>query len=584
MALRVRFAALSKLNAALSATAAALAAIVAAPLSAAPPDAAGVLVDYAFDEEIPTGPDTIRVFEHARGSVALTSTFRYGGYRALELRDIAASGDFPELIAYFPQADEGHLFVQLALLVATPDEEWNIGLAGPGGFGLEEDGLAFWLTGRDGWLFHTSDSIPKRLHALEALTWYVLTVDYDVGRGRYDLWLHREGDESPLLTLRDQPNAASRPGSAVSMLSFISDAGRDLSNAVYYVDDVLVARDRPASLGPMVAPGRRRFFVDRQSPSLEDFLRSCPAAFGLEELGLGGARLAGLDEEEVASLAELVAASRARAGAEREDPSGARDRESEAPDAAVNIALEVMANYRLGCSALERGRYEAAALAFAAGVGAVAQGSGGEVPTALLLGWGHALVALERWEELDRVLARLEPIAHDVRYALLAAFALARTGDPAEALAWVEPRARGVVEEAAGGVADASSPLLVQETAAAPSQISSGQSLRAAEAYIALLRVGDRLAEAREFAEGIATQLTSSNEMSSRFHELAGQIAFAQRDLGAARVAFERAREGAEYPSRLLLALADVAWLQGDREEERRLREGIYGRLRVEGP
>lgn len=555
----------------------------AAPLEAAPPDAAGVLVDYAFDEEIPTGPDTLRVFEHARGSVALTSAFRYGGYRSLELRDVAASGDFPELIAYFPQVSEGHLFVQLALLVATTEEEWNIGLAGPGGFGLEEDGLGFWLTGRDGWLFHTSDSIPKRLQALEAFTWYVLTVDYDVDAGRYHLWLQREGDESPLVVLRDQANAASRPGSAISMLSFISDAGRDLSSAVYYVDDVLVARDRPVSLGPMVAPGRRRFFADRQSPTVEDFLRSCPAASGLDELGLGGARLAALDEQEVARLAGLLGASRALVDTELEEakaPGAVDDQEPRVLDTEASAALRWSAAYRRGCAELARGRYEDAVLTFAAGADEVARRLQGEAePIALLLGWGQALVALERWDELDRVLARLEPIAHDLRYALLAAFALARTGDPVQALAWVEPRARGVLEESAGRVERASPEpeLVVQGNAM------SGPA-RAAEAYVALLRAADRLAEARAFAELFAAQLASDSASSSRFHERAGQIAFAQRDLDAARLAFERALTGAENPSRLLLALADVAWLQGDRAEERRLREGIYGRLRVELP
>ena len=80
VALRIRGAALRAVAAALSAS------VLVCPLAAAEPGPAGVLVDYGFDEEIPTGPDTVRVFEHARGRVALSSAFRYGGYRSLELR------------------------------------------------------------------------------------------------------------------------------------------------------------------------------------------------------------------------------------------------------------------------------------------------------------------------------------------------------------------------------------------------------------------------------------------------------------------------------------------------------------------
>lgn len=533
-------------GAALSAPSALAALALAAPLlGAAPADRAGVLVDYGFDEEMPTGPDTVRVFAHARGSVGLDSAFRYGGYRALELRDVAGDGDFPELVAYFPEVSSGSILLQLALLVATPDEEWNVGLAGPGGFGLGEDGLAFWLTGRDGWLFHTSDSIPKRLHPLAPFTWYVLTVDYDVDAGRYDLWLQREGVETPLVALRDQPNGASRAGSTVSMLSFIGDAGNDLSSAVYYVDDVLVARDRPAALEPMVAPGRRRFFVDRQSPGLDDFLRSCPAVASLDEVGLAGARLAGLEDEEIEQLARLL------------EGGSALD--------VAPAALAPVVAFRRGCAALERGRLEVAATAFAAGAGSRGDGSVGSVP-ALLFGRGQALVGLRRWAELDRVLVELAGLEHDPRYALLAAFALARTGDADAAVAWVEPRARAVLDGGAAGEVRALD----------------DDELRAAEAHIALLRAGGRLEEARAYAEQLASRAAAGAALSSRFHERAGQIAFTQRDLAAARAAFERAMPGAENASRLLLALADVAWLEGDGEEERRLREGIFGTLRVE--
>ncbi len=55
----------------------------------------------------------------------------------------------------------------------------------------------------------------------------------------------------------------------------------------------------------------------------------------------------------------------------------------------------------------------------------------------------------------------------------------------------------------------------------------------------------------------------------------AGQSAFAMRDLEAAHQAFEAAGDSRAAT----LGLADVAWLRGDHEAERRLREAIYGKL-----
>jgi hypothetical protein len=104
--------------------------------------------------------------------------------------------------------------------------------------------------------------MPKRLLPLKPFTWYGIDVDYDVTRGRYDLRVFEEGVEEPVLSLKNQPNATSQPGSSVSVFSFIGDNMDDLSNVTYYVDDVVVATDRDLVLPPFIAPGRRKFFVE----------------------------------------------------------------------------------------------------------------------------------------------------------------------------------------------------------------------------------------------------------------------------------------------------------------------------------
>ncbi len=73
----------------------------------------------------------------------------------------------------------------------------------------------------------------------------------------------------------------------------------------------------------------------------------------------------------------------------------------------------------------------------------------------------------------------------------------------------------------------------------------------------------------------LAIELAAAQPPSARWSLRAGHSAFALRDLAAAREAFEAAGDSRAAQ----LALADVAWLEGDLETERRLREAIYGRL-----
>jgi len=247
-----------------------VAALALAAALAAAPRAGGAdepafttLADHRFDAEAaPTGPDTFRVFEAARGRVEVTEAFRWSGNRSVEIRDVAGDGDFPELQGYFPQRTEGTLWIHFALLFTDPDERFNVALAGPAGFRLAADGIAFWLTNRDGRLAHVSDGIPKKLGPIVPFTWYLVDVWYDVDAGRYDLAVREEGRSETLVALAGQPNAAARAGSSVDKFSFIGDTGEDLSQVVYYVDDVVLGTERPIDLAPFVAPGRRRLFFD----------------------------------------------------------------------------------------------------------------------------------------------------------------------------------------------------------------------------------------------------------------------------------------------------------------------------------
>src|SRR5258708_3321867 len=63
-----------------------------------------------------TGPDTFAIFQNAKGSVRLSWSDHFSGYRSIEIRDVSGDKDFPELQGYFPLRSHGTLFLHFALM------------------------------------------------------------------------------------------------------------------------------------------------------------------------------------------------------------------------------------------------------------------------------------------------------------------------------------------------------------------------------------------------------------------------------------------------------------------------------------
>ena len=126
-----------------------------------------ILASYSFDDDVPTGPDTFRIFQYSKGTVRLTSAYHVSGYRAIELRDVAGDESMPEIQGYFPVQSTGRLHAHFSFLTATPREELNIALAGPRYFQLEKDGIGFWLKSDQGTLVplhgrRPEEAVPPR--------------------------------------------------------------------------------------------------------------------------------------------------------------------------------------------------------------------------------------------------------------------------------------------------------------------------------------------------------------------------------------------------------------------------------------
>ena len=548
-----------------------------APAAGAAEPPGSVLARYSFDDDVPTGPDTFRIFQYSKGTVRLTSAYRVSGYRAIELRDVAGDQSMPEIQGYFPVQSTGRLHAHFSFLTATPQEELNIALAGPRCFQLAKDGIGFWLKSEQGTLVHYTGGVAKKLFALEAFVWYSVDLVYDVGAGVYDLTIHREGRVAPVLTLLRQKNAPGRPGSAVDKFSFVGSPWVDTSNVVYYVDDIVIGTNEAVVQRPFVAPGRRKLFVDAfteyraRESARPRCLPADPEDFGLTyqdtaEITQAGATdlLASLARGEPVTTALLPSAL----------TSEARRR------------LDAARHWSRGCAALDRGDAQAALAHFESASAAASEGRIYGLSKAL------ALVALGRAAEADERLA-LESTAWggDARYAVALAMAGTARGDLERAEAWLR-------DPAETAVARDGSPLLRRLrdralTADALAELKRAfprdwqehlSDAQVSQQYFFVLLWRSQPEAARDYALRMADRFKALSLPPAEWMERAGDAAFYGKDFPAAKSSYDEAMrlDGAERKQywSILLKLCDIAFITEDLATERSLREQYYGALR----
>jgi hypothetical protein len=553
--------------------------LAAAGAGARAADAPGaVLASYSFDDDVPTGPDTFRIFQYSKGTVRLTSAYHVSGYRAIELRDVANDKSMPEIQGYFPLQSAGVLHAHFSFLTATPREEMNIALAGPHWFRLEKDGIGFWLKSQNGSLVHYSDSIPKKLFPLEAFVWYTVDVAYDVGGGTYDLAIRREGREDPVVTLFRQKNAPNQPGSAVDKFSFVGEPFGDSSNVVYYVDDVIIGTSESVVQRPFVAPGRRKLFVDAfaEYRARESARARCLPGAGPEDFGLSGD-----DTAEIARAGAMELLSALATGETAVTTSIPAELGGEA-----RRRLEAAVRWNEGCVALDRGDARGALGRFASASEKAPEGRIYGLSKAL------ALVALGRAAEAGERLALDENAwGGDVRYAVALAMAGTARGDLERAEEWL----REPAESAAGRGGSPllrrlrkeplTAELLAAVKAAFPRDWQAHLTdAQVSEEYFYVLLWRGAPEPARDYALRMADRYRLLALDSVDWIDRAGDAAFYADDLPAARASYGDAlrktdRKQMTYWA-ILLKLSDVAFASGDLAAEQSLREQFYGSLR----
>src|ERR1700730_1312340 len=532
-----------------------------------------ILAQYSFDDDsVETGPDTFAIFQNAKGSVRLSWSDHFSGYRSIEIRDVSGDKDFPELQGYFPLRSHGTIYLHFALMITNPEEELNIALAGPEGFAPRRNGIGFWLKTLDGYLCQYSDSMPKKLFLPQPFAWYVVDAAYDIDRGSYDLTIHQNGLTEPVIALRDQFNAAKQAGSAVDKFSFIGDSGNDQSNVVYYVDDVVVSVDEAVPAAQFAAPGRKKFFVDYWDEHQRALLsrpRPVPA-MDLSDFGILPGDIHSLKD---AGLWDAL--QQTLAGQPVPVPRGA--------SAQHRRLFEGAALWVDGTAALNS---EKAAIALERFESAYRLAPGGKIYelNAIL-----SLAALNAWQRVDtRLLGIYADWVNDIRFpAALAMIGIARK-NLAQAEEWLHVPAE-VVPDVLGqrlldrlrrNQIDAS--LLTDLRRRFPDNWQDYVDDKLlADQYFYVLLWQQQTGAAAQFAGRLVDRYRMLGIEPSSWIEKIGDAAFMQADFSEAlrRYAEILGADQDHAEPRILQKMSDVYFRLGDLDQERLYRERVYGRL-----
>ena len=195
----------------------------AAPLLAA--EGPGTLLaNYSFDDDVPTGPDTFRIFQYSKGTVRLTSTYHVSGYRAIELRDVAGDKSMPEIQGYFPAQAAGSALLRTSRSSPRrPRRSSTSPSRAPDGSSWRRTRS---LSGsrRTAACWSTAPALCREEAVSPRGVRLVLRRrGLRRGRGPVRLEIRQEGRNDPLVALVRQRNAPGRQGSAVDKFSFVGE-------------------------------------------------------------------------------------------------------------------------------------------------------------------------------------------------------------------------------------------------------------------------------------------------------------------------------------------------------------------------
>jgi hypothetical protein len=528
-----------------------------------------VYINYNFESiEIDSGPDTFELFEASTSEVSLSSRFAFRGRHSLHIQDYVENSSFPEFQGYFPEVNGGTIEIGFALMTPTPSESFNIALAGSNHFSMTKDGIGFWLFNDSGSLRHMSDSIPKRLFDLTAFKWYWFEIVLDVSRGKYSL-IVSDDYGAVIINLDQQKHPTNVKKSGLDKYSFAGDLN-DRGNANLYIDEFVLRTDYADSPEPLLAPGRRSLFVDqwnkyhKQIENLDvclapqlpyDFINIYNTV-GLKNL-----------QENVDVLKILLSSPSEKTLVEFTHE---------------NKLMNGVSKWALGCLNLKTGDYYQAIKNFEA-----AQTIIGVSPATQM---GLAIVYANAKHEYgaNAVVANgIQAWPDDARWFVLSAalgFISGRAEDSEAAISAMANSFKLSSKEAKALLEDFGWLNEPAVTNLKSSEVwnKEVEDLVVAEQYYFSLLWQDRYNEAQNYADDVNRLLRKHRISSPIWLERAGDAALFAKDFSSAEREYKKALKAREYSLSSLMKLADVYFLQGRVDDERDIRESIFGALNYE--
>jgi len=443
-------------------------------------------------------------------------------------------------------------------------------------FNLTKDGIGFWLKTKNGYLYHVSDSIPKKLFPINKFRWYLVDIVYDIDKGAYDLEIVEENQRSPVIVLKNQKNASNNPNSVVNIFSFVTDPFTDRSDLTYYVDDVIIGIDEEILKAPFVAPGRKKYFVDmwdeyqfklRQKPG-------CLPAIHLYDFGL--------DDDDIQSLEEhgLLDYLNDVANGKQFPKQQSKHISTEHLD-----ILNGIYQWNQGCRLLANNKPAEALEMF--------NSSDKNLDYAPILELSRlfSLASLKRWGEVNDGLRNMHfEGLYDQRISVAQAIIGMSNANLQKAEHWLEIPAENIPQEFGDEA--------INETI---KRIWSGEINRdliniierympedweefyeqalIAEQYFYVLLWQEREKEAADFADRMIERLKFLAAPTSIWLERRGDAAFFMKEYKTTKIYYEKSLGEKKINQVLYGKLSDINYLLGNYDEERQYREKVYGSL-----
>ena len=414
--------------------------------------------------------------------------------------------------------------------------------------------------------------MPKKLFPIKSAYWYTFDLTYYIDQGIYDLTVMEEGNEHPVVELYSVKNAANQPGSAVDKFSFIGDLRDDVSNVVYYVDDIIIATTKDVFSRKFIAPGRRKLFIDlwNEQRQLSHGKLVCLPMTSLMDFGIPTSMRSEFKRQGAFGFVNSLFLN------SNGDGDGI-----ERFTSPVGDYLRGMHAWYQGCNALERNEAEKALALFQEASNAITNSRLIELSETM----AHA--ALKSWDEvIYRLSFTYAEWDYDSRYDIALAMIYFSKGDTTLEYPFYNRGENDILySENNQKVIDFLNRVLTTDAHTKLRKDMSADHYQGIEPYIVAEQQFVFLIwtlsydRAYAYAETMLDHLNAYELPTSAWLERLGDAAFMLNDFPTAIGKYEQSLAANGRRVGAMSKLSDVYYLTGDLEKERIYREKIYGQL-----